>query len=58
MASQITEALDQLENVDQRFNTGTEDEKRTLCRTLFDEINVQADATVSGDVLPPFAEAR
>lgn len=58
VASQITEALDQLENVDQRFNTGTEDEKRTLCRTLFDEINVQADATVSGDVLPPFAEAR
>ncbi|WP_170061963.1 recombinase family protein [Compostimonas suwonensis] len=58
VASQITEALDQLENVDQRFNTGTEDEKRTLCRTLFDEINVQADATVSGDVLPPFAESR
>ena len=53
VASQITEALDQLENVDQRFDIGAEHEKRALCRILFERIDVQADATVSGGLRPP-----
>ena len=58
VASQVAEALDQLENLDQRFNTGTENEKRALCRTLFERIEVQADDAVSGSLRPPFAGAR
>ena len=58
VATQITEALDQLENLDQRFATGTEHERRALCRTLFDRIEVHAGAAVGGSLLPPFAEVR
>jgi site-specific DNA recombinase len=58
VASQITETLDQLENVHQRFHTGAEHEKRVLCRTLFDRIDIQADATVSGSLRPRFAGAQ
>ena len=54
-ASQITEALDQLENLDQRFDTSTEHEKRVLCRTLFERIDVQVDATVCGGLRPTSA---
>ncbi|UIN30633.1 recombinase family protein [Microbacterium binotii] len=58
VASQVAEALDQLENVDQRFDIGAEYERRALCRTLFDRIDVQADATVSGSLRPRFAGAQ
>lgn len=58
VSSQITEALDQLENVDQHFEAGTEHEKRALCRTLFETINVHADAMVSGGFRPSLPGAR
>jgi len=58
MASQITETLDQLEHVDQRFDTDNEHERRALCRTLFDKIDVQAGTTVGGTLRPPFAGVR
>lgn len=48
IATRITEALNQFENVDQRFDMSTEQEKRILCQTLFETINVEADAKVSG----------
>lgn len=58
VGSQVAEALDQLENVDQRFDAGAEYEKRAVCRTLFGRIDVQADATVSGNLRHPFARVR
>ncbi|MGO1543136.1 MAG: recombinase family protein [Gulosibacter sp.] len=50
VATQITEALDQLENIGQRFDTGTEQERRALCRTLFERIDVHTDATMGGSL--------
>ena len=40
LALQIAEALDQLENVDHRFDASTADERRALCWTLFEKIEV------------------
>lgn len=57
MAPQIMEVLGCLENVDHCFDNGTENEKRALCRTLFDKIEAQADATVSGGLYAPFVGA-
>lgn len=50
VAAQITEALDQLENLAHRFDVGTEHEKRSLCRALFDRLEVQADASVKEEL--------
>jgi DNA invertase Pin-like site-specific DNA recombinase len=57
VATRITEALDLLENLDQHFDTSTEQEKRALCRTLFDKIDVHADAAVGGSLRALFAGA-
>ncbi|WP_157502095.1 hypothetical protein [Leucobacter celer] len=48
VAMQITEALDQLENIDQRLDTSNDQERRALCRAPFERIEVHGDATVSG----------